>query len=174
MIHEESDTKSTHEMRARSSSNPAEDLQWVSPAHQNTLPRRELNNSSAESAAALLKSNNENNLRLWATYIPKLVNTFCMPEVGEEKTVSRQEVGREREARERESFVVCKNFSTVISYEMHHRASTPSMPRACLPARSLPSSKLAMKERKWKSCVEGFRDAQTTDSVVKLCSRHGS
>ena len=72
--------------------------------------------------------------------IPKLVNTFCMPEVGEEKTVSRQEVGREREARERESFVVCKNFSTVISYEMHHRASTPSMPRACLPARSLPSS----------------------------------
>ena len=100
MIHGESDTKSTHEMRARSSSNPAEDLQWVSPAHQNTLPRRELNNSSAESAAALLKSNNENNLRLWAAYQSLSILFACQKSARRRQSAGKKLGERGREARE--------------------------------------------------------------------------
>ena len=164
MIHEESDTKSTHEMRARSSSNPAEDLQWVSPAHQNTLPRRKLNNSSAESAAALLKSNNENNLRLWAAYQSLSILFAC-----QKSARRRQSAGKklgEREARE--LCRVQKLFDRDIIRDAPARLN--AMPRAACQKFAF---KLAMKGRKWKSSVDGFKDAQNTTAVVRFCSRHG-
>ena len=63
--------------------------------------------------------------------ILKLVNTFRMSgaAAGEGRDDSRKEqVGREK-ANERESIVVCKNFSSVISYEMHHRRARSLLKR---------------------------------------------
>ena len=132
---------STHEMRASRSSNSVEDLHWkeawVSPASISMKRTKQ----QFCIKVRLLPSNITTKATEVMSSIPKLVNTFCMPEVGEEeeKTVSRQEVGREA----RELCRVQKLFDRDIIRDAPARLN--AMPRAACQKFAF---KLAMKGRK--------------------------